>query len=464
MMKRPITCIKQAFIWMPVFLFSSCATFYQANLEFNRNFEFGQLEEANRILDKAKKEADKKERFLYYVNKGVVESMLGNYHASNDWFERAYIFGEDLGKQAGNVALSFVTNPNAMIYAGEDHEHLLLLYYKAMNFLKMGMNESALVECRRLNIRLNELSDKYRSDNKYKEDAFIHNLMGIIYQADRDYNNAFIAYRNAYTIYKDVYEPMFGVAAPTQLKMDLINMADLNGFSTEADFYRREFGMESYRTEKSAADLVFFWHNGLGPVKNEWSANFTTGGYSGGFYTFTDQSGYVHTVSCTQAQANQLSSLSFVRIALPTYVERVPRFTDGFLEANGNQYSLEMGENINLIAQKTLQERMAAEIGKSILRLALKKVIEEQARKEDAGLGMLVSVFNAATEKADTRNWQTIPHSIYYTRVPLAEGTTNVTLTTGSVNESKQATFTFEAQQGQTVFHSYQTLESFIQQ
>jgi hypothetical protein len=462
-MKRFKVHIKQAFIWVPVFFLLSCKTFYQANLEFNKSFEFGQLEAADKILDKNKKEAEKKARFLYYVNKGVVASMLGKYEESNVWFEKAYIFGEDLGKQAGNVALSFLTNPNAIVYPGEDHEHLLLLYYKALNYLKLGDNQAALVECRRLNNRLNELSDKYRSDNKYREDAFIHNLMGIIYQADGDFNNAFIAYRNAYTIYTEVYVPMFGVYPPEQLKRDLIRAADMNGFATEADFYRREFGLEAYRPQKSSAELVFFWHNGLGPVKDEWSVNFTTGGYSNGFYTFTDQTGQVHMVACSQAQANQLSSLSFIRIAFPTYVERPPRYFQGRLHIDGDVYDLELAENIDLIAKKTLQERMAAEIGKGLLRFALKKVVEEQARKQDEGLGMLVSLFNAATEKADTRNWQTIPHSIFYTRVPLQEGTNTVTLTTGGNYDSKQETFTFEGKKGEIVFHTYQTLESFVQ-
>ena len=463
-MIKPQRHMNRAAFMLLSFLLCSCATFYQANLEFNQNFESGQIEVANKILEKNKKEADKKSRFLYYVNKGVVESMMGNYEESNTWFERAYIFGEDMGVQAGNVAASFLVNPNVMVYEGEDHEHLLLLYYKALNFLKMGNKESALVECRRLNNRLNELSDKYRSDNKYREDAFIHNLMGIIYDSDKDYNNAFIAYRNALKIYEEVYISMFGIGPPEQLKRDLIRTAAFSGFDSEMDFYQREFEMTDYNPIKSQAELIFFWHNGLGPVKDEWSVNFTTGGYSGGFYTFTDQMGNVHTVACTSVQANQLSGLSVVRIAFPTYVERPPKFNDGFLSLNGEDYSLNLAEDINQIAQKTLQERMAKEIGKGLLRFALKKVVEQQVRKQDDGLGLLVSVFNAATEKADTRNWQTIPHSIFYARVPLDEGINHVTLTTQGGFEAKSETFTFEARGNETIFHTYQNLESYPQQ
>jgi len=458
--------LRRALIIVLVFFSGGCATYYQINQEFNQNFEYGNIRQANKILDKNKKQAEKKARFLYYANKGVVESMLGNYEESNKWLEQAYVFGEDHAKKAGNVVASFLVNPNTLVYPGEDHEHLLVLYYKALNYLKMGDTDKALVECRRLNNRLYELSDKYRSENKYREDAFIHNLMGIIYEADGDYNDAFIAYRNAYETYRDVYVPMFGVEAPDQLKKDLIRSALLTGFNEEARKYKEEFDMQGYNPGPKGTELVFFWHNGLGPVKDEWSLTFSTGGYNSGYYSFTNQAtGEVYTVQATAVQASQLSDLSVVRLAFPKYNERPPRFQEGVLQTeNGRTFELELAENVNKIAKKTLQERMVQEIGKGLLRFALKKAIENQVRKKDDNLGLLVSIFNAATEKADTRNWQTIPHAIYYGRVPLDEGTNHVTLNTSGYNESRSETFTFEVSKGETVFHTYQTLESFAQQ
>lgn len=454
----------KAFAVLLVLFLSGCATFYQTNLDFNQKFEYGELEAANKVLDKNKKESKKKSRFLYYTNKGVVESMLGNYAISNEWFERAYVFGEDYTKKAGNVVASFLVNPNMLVYPGEDHEHLILLYYKAMNYLKLNDRQSALVECRRLNERLHSLSDKYSSKNRYSKDAFIHNLMGIIYEADGDFNNAFIAYRNAYDIYTDVYGEMFDVYVPNQLKKDLIRSAFMVGFATEVDFYRQKFELQDYQPARPVSELVFFWHNGLGPVKDEWSFNFATGGFSEGLYTFTDELGTPYAVECTQAQANSLADLSVVRIAFPKYNERPPRFHEGYLSVEGENYDLELAENINMIAKKTLQDRMIAEITKGILRLALKKVIENQVRQENKNLGFLVSALNAATEKADTRNWQTLPHSVYYSRVPLQQGVNHVELNVAGDMESKSETFTFDAQKKGTIFHSYQSLESFEQQ
>src|SRR5690606_28756385 len=187
-----------------------------------------------------------KSKFIYYLNNGLLLSIMGRYEESNTYFEKAYLFGEDYRINYFNEAASYFTNPNITVYRGEDHEHLMLLYFKALNYLKLNKHEEALVECRRLNIRLQQLSDKYSSENRYRNDAFIHTLMGIIYQADRDYNNAFIAYRNALEYYENDYAKLFNIRAPEQLKIDLLNTAWLTGFTEEFNTYREKFSMSAY--------------------------------------------------------------------------------------------------------------------------------------------------------------------------------------------------------------------------
>ncbi|MFT4834083.1 MAG: hypothetical protein ACI83W_000561 [Marinoscillum sp.] len=454
----------------------SCATYYQVNSEFNQSFEAGNIAAAQKVLESNSKAMKKKTKFLYYANAGLLYSMEGDFENSNKWLERAYLFGEDYQKNFANGAASLLVNPNTTVYPGEDHEHLLLLYYKALNYLKLSDYESALVECRRLNNRLNELSDKYKGDNKYRRDAFIHNLMGIIYEASGDVNNAFIAYRNAYDIYEEDYKRLFKVEAPRQLKVDLLRSAKLNGFYTELDFYENKFGMKSEST--SSEELVFFWHNGLGPVKDEWSINFTTIPGGDGFVTFANEDfGFNFPFKVGNPQeANSLADLRLFRVAFPKYLERTPYYNRAVLEVGGGRYNLELAEDVNAIAFKTLDERMLKELSKGLLRVAIKKSIEmsirgdqsggektEEEKKEEAlreGLSFLVGVFNAASEKADTRNWQTLPHSIFYTRVPMEEGENKVTLKTiGPNGHTVSESFTFTANEGQTVFHSFQSLE-----
>jgi len=256
---------------------SACGsgTYYQSNLSFNQEFETGDIQGALNTLQAKSSEAHGNKAFLYDVNNGLVLSMLGRYGESNDYFEKAYIFGEDYRTNYLYEAASYLTNPAFTAYRGEDHEHLMLLYYKALNYVKQNNFDDALVECRRLNIRLQQLSDRYGSDNKYREDAFIHLMMGVIYEAGKDYNNAFIAYRNAYNIYTNSFQDLFHLGPPQQLKIDLLRTAWRSGLIDEFNQYKEEFNMPDYKCEiNDQPELIFFWHNGLSPVKMEWGINF----------------------------------------------------------------------------------------------------------------------------------------------------------------------------------------------
>ncbi|UII25917.1 hypothetical protein LVD15_21850 [Fulvivirga maritima] len=446
-------------------VFASCATYYEVNQEFNYEFEKGELNAANQTLAKKSKKLEKsKNRLLYYLNRGVVLSMLGEYEESNRYLEKAYLYTEDYQTNYVNEAVSMLSNPNFVAYKGENHENLMMLYYKAMNYLRMGQYDNALVECKRLNIRLDQLSDKYKSDKKYQKDAFIHTLMGIIYDAQHDYNNAFIAYRNALEIYKNDYADMFGVSVPDQLKEDILRTAYLTGFQQEYDLYKKEFGMENYKYQRTdGGDLVFFWHNGLGPVKTEWSINFAVVKGQGGVVNFTnDEYGFNFPFPVSydkETGKSGLEDLEFFRVAFPKYKERPTVYSAANLSVNGNQYPLELAEDVNAIAFKSLKDRMLKEFGKALLRVALKKAAEEAARNEKDGLGAAVSLFNAITEKADTRNWQTLPHSIYYTRVPLKKGEQHITLEMKGNKGDQKEEFVYNVKSGETIFQTFSSLD-----
>ena len=94
--------------------------------------------------------------------------------------------------------------------------------------------------------------------------------------------------------------------------------------------------------------------------------------------------------------------------------------------AEGPTVRLQPIENVNAIAYATLQDRMVREMSTALLRLALKQASEQAARQVDSNLGALLSIANAVTERADTRNWQTLPYAIHYARVRLSPGTHTV--------------------------------------
>ncbi|MBN1292934.1 MAG: hypothetical protein JXB48_13920 [Candidatus Latescibacteria bacterium] len=447
-----------------ILLFLGCASYYQRNLKFQQFFSQGKIEEAEKELNKNKDAAKDKNRLLYFMQKGVVLQMLGKHEESNQFFEQAYIFTEDIQKNYAAEAFSLLSNPETLPYRGEDFELVLIHYYKALNFLRMGMPEEAQVECRRINIKLNQLNDKYGNHkNRYKRDAFALNLMGIIFESSGDINSAFVSYRNAYEAYKEDYAPLFGVEPPLQLKKDLQRTAYLLGFTKELDQYEKEFGMRYLHQTPEGGELLFFWNNGLGPVKAEWSINFFIVKGAGGLVTFVNEDeGFSFPFSLKNSDdALKLKDLKAIRITVPKYSERSTYFRKAELLANNNTYPFEVAENINEIAFKTLQDRMIREFATSLLRAALKQVAEEAVRKKNEGLGALLSIANALTEKADTRNWQTLPYSISYARVPLPEGKNSIDLKCYSPHGSEIVeTFEFDIKSKKTLYFMYHTMES----
>lgn len=447
-------------------LLLGCASYYQQRISFQEDFTQGNLKKAQSFLEHHKKAAEKKDRLLYFLDRGVVEQMLGNYQESNFYFEQAYLFSQDYRRNFSSDLVGMVANPMLKPYEGEDFELILLHFYKAMNYIQMQELDQALVEVRRVNINLNSLNDKYEGKrNRYKEDAFAHNLMGIVYEAKNDFNNAFIAYRNAYEVYKNSYDSLFQTAVPEQLKIDLIRMSAKNGFRSEQIKYEEAFNINYVQDSSKNASLVFFWLNGLGPVKSEFSLNLTAVKGSGGALTFAnDQEGITVPYFNSQpanASSADLGDLKVVRMAIPKYLKREPLVSSAYLKVNGVNYPLQKAEDVSSIAISTLQDRMLREISYSIARLAIKQASELALREESQDLGALLSVINAATEKADTRNWQTLPHSIYYQRLPLNSDSTQVQLITkGNQLKTDTLSFNVASKAGETVFRIFHSLES----
>lgn len=454
--------IIHAFFLTAAIILASCATYYQQHYDFNSEFERGDLPGALEILQRKESLANSKSKFLYFVNNGLLLSIMGKYQLSNEYFEKAFLFGEDYQINYFNEATGYLTNPTMTVYRGEDHEHLMLLYFKAINYLKLGKREEALIECRRLNIRLNQLSDKYRSDRKYQRDAFVHNLMGIIYQSAGDYNNAFIAYRNALEVYEKDYRDLFAVSVPLQLKKDLLNTAWWTGFADEFREYQHRFGMADYLPQKPEAELVFFWHNGLSPVKSEWNINFMLDHRTDNMVVFTnDQLGVSFPFRVDESkERSDLRRLEFFRVAFPRYEERPEYYQRASLQVDSLRVPLELSQDISKIAFHSLRERMVLEFSKGLLRAALKKATELGIKKEDESLAALIGVVNALTEKADTRNWQTLPHSVYYARVPLRAGQNQLTFSLSAGRDHVDYPFTYQAEKGQTLFHTFSSLET----
>lgn len=426
--------------------------------------QFALAEDQLEVSKKGKKK--ERHKLLYALNRGYAAFHQGKWQESSQWFMKADRLVNDYRKQIGYDALSLLVNANVKPYKAEDFEVVMMHYFHTLAFLKQRNFESALVECRRMNISLSDMYFKASTKPKYKDDAFGHLLMGLTYEGSGDINNAFIAYRNAYEIFNTDYASFFETRVPTQLKEDLIRTASILGFRNEVDFYRKEFKLDSSQTNrpKPFAEAVIFWQNGLGPIKEQWSIDFVIT-QQAGFIQFNNAGLGLNFAFPVSGMNNQdvtnLSNLRVFRVAFPKYISRPKVFTQAQASVNGVSRTFEIAQPLEAIAFKSLSDRFAREMGTAILRLALKKATEYAIRQENKDAGAIMGIANALTEQADTRYWVTLPSSISYLRMPLQEGKNKVVLRASRINNAtaRTDTITIEAQKGRIYYEVYNTIK-----
>lgn len=404
----------------------SCDTYSIKTSEIQQQISTGQFKTASELADQNKFLRKKRNRLLYYLEKGKIEHMAGNYAESNKWFEKAYILVDDgIKTDAGHAIAANLTNPMATPYKGEDFEKVSMHYYMALNYFMLGQPDEALVEAKRINIKLLQLNDKYQNHkNKYTTDAFSQILQGIIYESSGDVNNAFIAYRNAEEIFGNNGNSYFGVTMPEQLKQDLVRTAFALGFTQEYNQYIKKYNLPPTQQQTTDAEAIIFWENGQGPVKDQIVV--TASGAGSFFYGSYMEDGVVHNILLPIPFGTNLGSIN--AIAIPKYNRSYSYYNKASVVVDGKEKYFQTAEDYYAIAKQCLQDRMLREAVNMAVRFASKKAgsailgeIATQALGKDGGdlVKLGADAAGAITEKADTRNWQSLPATISYVRVPL---------------------------------------------
>lgn len=446
--------IFSAIILLSALLPVSCATYNKQAGGYYYQLRQGNFEKAAAELDKNKLLAKDRNRLLYLLERGKLAHLMNQWDSSNTLLNEADHMMEDASLSAKDIALGTLINPMMQAYRAEAFEKYMVHYYKALNYLQLGQPQEAMVEARRISLTAYSQEDK-TGKNKYAKDAFAFILQGLIYEKNNDINNAFIAYRNAADVYLENNGVYYDTKMPEQLKKDLLRTAYLNGFTDELGHYERLLNI-TFKDQPvpEGGELVLFWENGNAPVKKQTDLYFSLIKNAGGAFFFTDANGLYNVPFDLSSGYNtsnpKLEDLRSFRVALPAYQAQPLMYTGAMLEVNGATVPLEEAENINSLAFISLKERLLRELSSSLTRLAIKKLAEaairpperkndsnkteEEKKKQEKkdnqreAIALGLQVLNFATEKADTRNWQSLPYSIYYVRVPLLKGNNNITL------------------------------------
>jgi hypothetical protein len=352
---------------------------------------------------------------LFLLNKAMLQRMNGQFSASNDTFETAKQRMDELSAVSlTETTLAFLINDATKSYAGEEYEQVLVHLYQALNYLELGRLDEARVEALQVDEKLKSVSGRI-AKNIYTDDALARYLTGLLYEDNREWSDALIAYRKAYEAYRQ-YAKVFNVGVPAVLQHDLVRLTEHLGLTEENAQYKKEFGIErtpSVVERAALGELVFVLHNGQAPVKRE------------------------HAVHAPDFKTGLL-----VRVSLPYYAQQRPGASGArvTLVPDSNpgtppyQAQTELMENIDAIARNNLESKLPAITARAVTRAVAKTAAahaaargaqrggDKNAALAGALIGTGIGLIGVLTERADTRSWQTLPHDIQLARIALPPG------------------------------------------
>ncbi|MEA5445731.1 hypothetical protein VCB98_07860 [Gammaproteobacteria bacterium AB-CW1] len=273
-------------------ILSGCATYGQEVGEALTLADAGYYEAAQEGLEQVL-DADGNDRLLYHLERGAVAHLAGDFEQSIVLLAEAEMIGEDLYTRYFRDGLrSAMSNPRNAPYRGTVYELAYIHYYQALNFAALAQAsdnwrdrrdhlDSALVETRKLDARLHELSileGSYeevseggrrntimssllvgfhgmseeiadRDSLRFRDAAWLRYLTGVLYEMAGELDNARIAYTQAAQIYED------GYAAQYLLGEDFLRQAWFDAYRLQhrTDGWR---GREDEARQRIGADGV----------------------------------------------------------------------------------------------------------------------------------------------------------------------------------------------------------------
>jgi uncharacterized protein len=402
--------------WLGIlFWLAGCATYAHRVRNARNYFEAGNYELSIAELKKFAEEKGKDE-LLYLMDLGTVYHTAGRYAEAVQVFRKAADLSEikdytSLAAEAGAVLL----NDEVKGYRGEDFEKVLVHVYLALDYTALKQWDDALVECR----LVNHILDRMISEGKlpYQHNAFAKYLAALLFEAQRDYNAAFVDYR---TMLK--WAPSF-----PYLAIPLKRVADKLQASQELEEYEKRFPeAKNYRLGKNEGEIVLIVEQGKGPIK--------------------------------------VPSPQFHLV--PTFVRR-PGFADHFELRVGKAargLSTFTLFDIESTAVKELEGKIAGIIVKKMAGVAAKQLIAQQVAKatKDEGWGTLTAMVLHGSDQADLRSWTTLPAKLALLRMPVPAGRHDLVLDMVSTQGSRLPVRRWagiEVRPGEKIFLMHRSME-----
>ena len=367
-------------------------------------------------------------RLLYHYERGLVLHYQNRFAESNAALDQAELVLEDLyTRDLTREVAAFVTSDNLVQYRGERFEAGILHYYKIMNYLHLGLEEEAAVECRRLNHRLQVFGDQ--DGSYYRNDPFLQYLTGLVYSLVGQHADANVSLRAALAAYRSLRQA-YGVEFPAALACDLRDNAALVGGAADAE--AAAAATRCAPLDSAAArlgTLNLFLEVGYVPARLESKIFLPI--YKNEIKEDLDHAAFARDLARRRGRpvARELKLEYLLEVAMPVlaatptpveYSRVRPVAADGTSLAPA---TTDLVENLAPLAAQAFQEHEGEILVRAVVRSLAKYLATRETKKKSGDVaGWAMNAMGLATETADTRGWSTLPEKILMSRLRLPEG------------------------------------------
>jgi hypothetical protein len=238
-------------------------------------------------------------------------------------------------------------------------------------------------------VNANELNKNYPSmagligevKNSF-QNAFTFYLSGLLYEAGKQPNDAYIDYKRAIEIYPN----------NTYLQQDVLRLAKKLGMHEDYARFEQKFGPYQAVNQENSGQIVVIFEQGIVSAKQEASLNLPV--------------------------FNTRADFKFFTFALPVYRGRLSTLMPLNISLDEKSYLSQEIVRLQSLASKDLQEKLPGLLTRQAIRLIAKEQIRHNLSKSGGDVGnILASLYNIASEKADTRSWSSLPDNVQIMRI-----------------------------------------------
>ena len=422
---------------LAVCLCSACAApSMRYKSEVNNLLRAEQFEQAESLIaSKKNKLYTQKDSVLFYLDRASLLHDAQQPRKSDDLLSQAQQRIDELYAKSvsASVARLFINDLTTPYYAA-DYERALTFFYRALNFMQLGNPMEAAVEARKAVAFLDEL--RGTKNKGYNDDPFVQYVSSLIFESVGELSDARISRENAFKAYEKL-----GLPAPE--------------FSVPKD-------------AKDKGEVIIFHYNGLLPIKKAHTLQVAWDRLVNVASSPKENTGPVAPEVQNAVRAGILGNA--VTLAFPALEEQHYTIVGSSAEVDGQQVPLQKAADLSLMAKQDLDEKLPGIWFRLATRAVIRQTAVVQARHavtkgaDNKGVGELaghlMSALGAALEKADTRQWFTLPAEIYMTRLFVPVGKQDITLLFKDGYGNILKTYTFKnvaIKKGERVFLHYRT-------